>query len=368
MTIVAGLNHKTLCTLVGWEAKPLVSTFVPVDFARPQAAESLARALRHASHTAITMLTDQHDLEPGAAAALVAPLSAEMVLDDVPRSARGLAIFMSDERAQYVALPIAVGPAVEVGDRVDLLRLMPAMVGDIEFYVVTIDKKGAQLFRGSRFDFDVVPVPDMPGSIDDALWYVRREPVLNRQGSGAMHGSGGGQDLRKDDVRQYIHMIDKAITPVLNGAESPLVVVGVEYEAAMFINHTHYRHTVDIAISGSPESMSAEELHQRSWEFVQSQARTSAGAALERLGELGGTGKTATDPDEVVSASRDGSVGDLLVARSATDAGESQPASADARRSVVAAVNEGFRHRSHIHVVDDASLPEGVLVAAVLRY
>jgi hypothetical protein len=35
---------------------------------------------------------------------------------------------------------------------------------------------------------------------------------------------------------------------------------------------------------------------------------------------------------------------------------------------VVAAVNEAFRHRARIHVVDDESLPGGVLVAAVLRY
>lgn len=368
MTIVAGLNQETLCTLVGWEVPLVVSAFVPVDFSRPQAAESLTKALRHAAQTAVARLTEQHDVEPAAAAEWVAPLSAELLLDDVPRSARGLAVFLSPGREFHLALPLSVGPAVEVGEGVDLLRLLPALVDDIEFFALTIDKKGAQLFRGSRFDFTVVPVPDMPGSIEDALWYIRREPVLNRHGSGVLHGAGGGQDLRKDDVRQYIHLIDKAITPVLNGAEAPLVVVGVEYEAAMFINHTHYRHTVDIAISGSPESMSAEELHQRSWDYVQSQAHLSAADALERLHQLDGTGKTATGPDEVVAASHDGSVSDLLVARSATDADETPPTSVAGRQSIVAAVNEGFRHRARIHVVDDDSLPGSIRVAAVLRY
>ncbi len=368
MTTLAGPNHITLCALVGWESPPVVSAFVPVDFSRPQATDSLSRALRLAAQTAAARLTEQHDVEPGAAAAFVAPLLAGTLLDDVPRSARGLAIFLSSEQELHVPLPISVGPAVEVGDRVDLLRLLPAFVDDIDFFAVTIDKKGATLFRGSRFGFDVVPVPEMPGSIDEALWYVRREPALNRQGSGVVHGAGGGQDLRKDDVRQYIHLIDKAITPVLNGAEAPLVVIGVEYEAAMFINHTHYRHTVDIAVSGSPESMSAEELHERSWEFVRSRAHASAADALERLRQLDGTGKTATDPDEVVAASMNGSVSDLLVARSVTDADETPPTRALGRHSIVVAVNEAFRHRARIHVVDDESLSGGVLVAAVLRY
>ena len=368
MTTLSGPNLNTLFSLVGWESSPVVSAFVPVDFSRPQATDSLAKALRLAAQTAEVRLREQHDVEPGTAAAIVAPLSAETFLDDVPRSARGLAIFLSSERRLQVPLPITVGPAVEVGDRVDLLRLLPALVDDIDFFTVTIDKKGATLFRGTRFGFDVVPVPEMPGSIDEALWYIRREPVLNRQGSGVVHGAGGGQDLRKDDVRQYIHLIDKAIAPVLNGADAPLVVIGVEYEAAMFINHTHYRHTVDIPISGSPESMSAEELHERSWEFVRSQAHAAAADAIERLRQFDGTGMTATDPDDVIAASMNGSVGDLLVARSATAADETPPATSLRRCSVVAAVNEAFRHRARIHVVDDESLPRGVLVAAVLRY
>jgi hypothetical protein len=154
---------------------------------------------------------------------------------------------------------------------------------------------------------------------------------------------------------------------VLHGAEAPLVVVGVEYEAAMFINQSHYRNTASVAIAGSPDSMSAEELHRRSWEFVQSLPPTSAGA-LERLHELVGTGKTATDPGEVVAAGRTGSVGELLVARSQTQIGETPPASAADRRSVVAAVNDALRHRARIHLVVDEMLPTSVRFAAVLRY
>jgi Bacterial archaeo-eukaryotic release factor family 3 len=366
MTTLVGLNHKTLCALVDWEAPLLVSAFVPVDYSRPQASVALTKALRHAAQTAINRLTHEHGVEPGAAAEWVAPLLADSVLENVSSSVRGLAVFMSPGRAVHLALPVEIGPAVEVGDRVDLLRLLPAFVDDIEFFALTIDKKGARLFRGSRFEFHSVPVLDMPGSIDEALWYIRREPVLNRQGSGVLHGAGGGQDLRKDDVRQYIHLIDKAITPALNGARAPLVVFGVEYEAAMFINHTHYRHTVEIAVSGSPESMSNDELHQQSWEFVQSQVQTSD-EALERLRRLDGTGKTATDPSDVVAASSSGSVSDLLVARSLTDAGEIPPP-ASGRSAIVSAVNESFRHRARIHVVDDDALPGGVSVAAVLRY
>ncbi|MEP7112757.1 MAG: hypothetical protein ABI862_05795 [Ilumatobacteraceae bacterium] len=367
MTTVCELNSRTLHTLVGWEAPLFVSVFIPVDFSRPQATNALAKALRHAAQTAAIGLTNRHGMMPSVAATFVAPLTAETIVDDTPRSAHGLAVFLSADCSLSVALPIEVGPAVEIGDRVDMLRLLPAVVDDVKYFVLTIDKQGAKLFHGTRFGFEAVEVPDMPGSIDDALWYIRREPSLNRQGSGVTHGTGGGQDLRKDDVRQYIHLIDKAITPVLAGSDAPLVVVGVEYEAAMFINHTHYRNTIDIPICGSPDSMSPDDLHRRSWDFAQSQARSTRDA-LERFQQLAGTGKTSTDPNEIDYAGGQGSISDLLVAKSATNPGETPQLSTGGRPEIVAAVNEGLRHRTSIHVVDDNCLPNGIRIAAVLRY
>ncbi len=367
MTTDVGLSYNTLSTLVDWEAPLVVSAFIPSDFSRPQPTEPIKKALRRLAQLAGAKLTDQYGLGHGAASAFVAPLSDESILDDVPVAARGVAVFMTADTTMHLALPAAVGPAVEVGDRVDLLRLLPALVDDVEFFALTIGKKGAQLFRGRRFEFEAVPVPDMPGSIDDALWYIRREPIRNRNGAGVLHGAGGGEDLRKDDVRQYLHLIDKAITPILNGSEAPLVVVGVEYEAAMFINHTHYRHTFGIPVLGSPEAIPVDELHARSWELVQAHS-TSAADAVGRLHQFAGTGKTATDRDELIAASTTGSVEDLLVARSATDDAEVSPMSADDRRAVVAVVNECLRHRATIHVVDDDAVPGDLPIAAVLRY
>ena len=367
MITATGLNFNTLRELAGWEAPVLVSAFVPVDFSQPQGADSVTKALRLAAKEATTMLTSDHAVNSDEAAAFVAPLLQTSLVHGLPRSAQGLAMFLSPKRVLNLPLPVSAGPAVQVGDRADLLRLLPAVIDDQVYFTLTIDKKGAQLFRCSRFEFRPVPVPEMPGSIDEALWYIRREPVMNRSGSGVLHGAGGGEDLRKDDVRQYIHLIDKAITSALHGAEAPLVVIGVEYEAAMFINQTHYRNTADVAISGSPESMPADELHRRSWEFVQALPQANIGA-IERLRQLVGTGKTATDPDEILTAGRAGSVGELLVARSATRMGETPPTLATGRPMVVAAVNDALRHRSRIHLVDDDTLPLGVRVAAVLRY
>jgi hypothetical protein len=145
------------------------------------------------------------------------------------------------------------------------------------------------------------------------------------------------------------------------------VVIGVEYEAAMFINHTHYRHTIDAPIAGSSEAMTLEDLHRRSWACI----HTRSGAALravDRFRQLAGTGQAVIEPDEVVIASRDGLVSDLLLARSATDDSSASPLPAAQRPVALKAVHECLLHRSTIHIVDDDALPNDARVAAILRY
>ncbi len=367
MTTAVRLNDQILSTLVDWEAPLLVSTFVPVDFSRPQPTEPTFRALRRLAQIATARLIDEFGLGSSATASFVEPLLNESIIDGVAETSRGLAVFLSADREMHFGLPITVGPAVEIGDRLDVLRLLPAVVDDVDFYALTIAKRGARLFRGSRFEFEAVAVADMPDSMDEALWYIRREPIRNRQVAGVSHGASGGQELRKDDLRQYIHLIDKAITPVLSGANAPLVVIGVEYEASMFINHTHYRHTIDVTVPGSTESMSDTDLHRRAWELVESRSR-GAIEAVKRLDEFAGTGKTATDPAELVTASQNGLVSELLVARSVVGDDDARPLGAEMRPALVAAVNESLRHKATIHIVDDHFLPNDVRVAAVLRY
>ena len=85
MTTVAGFSKDVLHELAGWEAPTLVSVYVPVDFSRPQAAETLTKALRHAARTATTRLVDEHQVGPSGAIPFVAPLLASSLLDGVPR-------------------------------------------------------------------------------------------------------------------------------------------------------------------------------------------------------------------------------------------------------------------------------------------
>jgi Bacterial archaeo-eukaryotic release factor family 3 len=365
MTTVTTSNAATLRELAPWTATPLVSVYIPLDFGRPQSAHTIERALRQAAQAASAKLANDYGLDQAAVEAFLAPLVDEQVLADVPTSARSLAVFLSWERSHHLSVRSELGTTVEIGDRPDLLPLLASMNGDTDYYCLTIDKKGAELFRGSHFAFEPVVVPGMPGSIGDALWYIRREPMLERTASGMAYSSGSGKDLRKDDVRQFLHLIDQAIAPTLNGSDAPLVVVGVEYEASMFINSTRYRHVVHQPILGNPDNLTRADIERRSWELAQAQS-TGAADVVAHFNELAGTGKTSCDPHEVANASEQGFVRHLLIAESA--ASTASTLTPDDHRTVVTAVNECLRHHADVHIIDDTMLPTGTHIAAILRY
>ena len=113
--------------------------------------------------------------------------------------------------------------------------------------------------------------------------------------------------------------------------------------------------------------MPVDEVHARSWELVKSHDALATGA-VSRLHQLAGTGKTIADRDDLTTAGKNGSILDLLVARSAIDDTVVPPMSAADRRTVVAVVTESLRHKATIHIVDDAAIAGDLRIAAVLRY
>ena len=162
------------------------------------------------------------------------------------------------------------------------------MVDDVDFFALTIGKKGSQLYRGRRFEFEPVDVPAMP--LPAHLRHPRSgQPRKHARRRGARSIMGARQVARRAGHRSRLH-------------------------------------------------------------------------------QLAGTGKTIADRDDLTTAGKNGSIRDLLVARSAIDDTVVPPMSAADRRTVVAVVTESLRHKATIHIVDEAAIAGDLRIAAVLRY
>ena len=355
-------DRNTLRDFAAWSDGPIVSIFLPCD---PKRAEPDPAALKSAAQWAEESLVTDHGLDRAAAAAILAPLVGAALVPATP--SRGAAWFLAPGRAMCIAVPGDIGPAVQIGAAPDTLRLLPFLSGEPTYYILALSQHRVRVFRANRFDIEPVNVADMPKGIEDDLWYVQRETSFNRHGSGAMHAAGATPDDTKDMVHQYMHHVDRALAPVLAESHAPLVVVGIGYEAAMFINESHYRHIVETPVVGNADSLDVATIHARSWEIVDA-LPGAAEAATARAQDLAGTGRAVTDPGEIATAAANGAVEQFLVARSLTEGSPVQGRLDDERACYATALNAAVATGATAFVVDDADLPAGAMAAAVLRY
>jgi hypothetical protein len=355
-------TRAALRTLASWKNGPVVSIFVPQDPTRPDKDET---QLKDAVQWAQESLVNEHGQSVAQAKRILAPIA--VTTAELSDPGHGTAWFASPDHSLHLSLPGITDAAVEIGDSPDTLRLLSHLSTGPDYVVLAVSQNNVRVFRANRFGIEPFEVKDLPKSLDDALWYIQREPTFERHGSGVMHASGGGQQYHKDDIHQYLHMVDRALCAALAGSRAPLVVMGVGYEASMYLNESHYRHVVHTPVSGNPDALDLATIHERSWAVVSTQSGP-ADAAAERARELAGTGRAVTGVDEILEASQSGAVDQLLVARSLTNGGERRGRLDDERSKLSTAMTTAMAHGAGAHVVNDDSLPTGVLAVAVLRY
>lgn len=329
--------------LATWQDRPVATLFVPID---PAHRDVDRVALKAMLQQAARELGD--DIGIDWSAPLLPPASAT-----VPWST--VVWFLAPGHVASTHLPVRVGPELVVGDVPHVLGLLPWLDTGPEYLVLALSQHQVRVFTAGRYHIESAHIPDLPTRLDEALWYVRREPTFQRHGSGVLHASGGGPQWHKDDVHRFVQLVDEAVVATTRTSadlrQRPLVVVGVGYEAAIFRDV----HGDAVMVEANPDHWSQAQLHERTWPVV-SRRSGPAQIVAARVAERAGTGDALLQPDDIRKAAEEGAVSDLLVAHSATGV-------PDLDEAVLAAVATG----ASVWSVADDQLPTGAPAAALLR-
>ncbi|MDZ7967386.1 MAG: hypothetical protein RM368_20940 [Nostoc sp. DedSLP03] len=243
---------------------------------------------------------------------------------------QGLAIFISENIFRYYPLPIDFQELVVVTDRFHIKPLLPILNGNGRFYILALSQQDVRFFEGTRYSVKEVEVENLPKSLDEALQKddTAKEGqfrIATSKGGtsntfsqpGTFHGQGSpDRDRRQEDILQFFQILDRALYEKLKLQKAPLVLAGVEYLLPLYRQANTYQHLMDEAITGNPEILSAQELHDQAWPIVEADFQKSQQAVLDQFNELfgGDTGKASNNLQEVISAAYYQRVDSLLVA------------------------------------------------------
>lgn len=398
---MALLSRKDLETLLEEDSGTCVSLYVPT---MKKGAETQQNPIRFKN----LLREVEHELaeagwEEDETARFLEPLhELQDTYDFWQHQDNGLAVFRSDDLFEYFKLPFSVEERVTVADRFYLKPMFHLLRGDGRFYILALSQKKVRLLEASRYHVKEVELPDdVPTSLEDVVGHELKEEHIQYHtgtstsgpagganggaggGSGRSpiyHGHGGGEkDDRKQEVSKFFHELDRSIHEHLHNKSVPLVLAGVEYLIPIYREASSHQNLLEEGVSGNPDAVSADELHERAWEIVRPMIISDREKAAERFQELVGTGKASAQLDEVVTAAFDGRVDTLFVAETDERWGHFDPAEREvqhydepqngAEDLLDYAAVRTFMNGGTVYALEGDRLPEAAgSVAAIFRY
>ncbi|MEB3339080.1 MAG: hypothetical protein VKJ46_16530 [Leptolyngbyaceae bacterium] len=304
----------------------------------------------------------------------------------------GLAVFIAKGFLRVYRLPTRFEALVVVGDRFHLKPLLPFLTGDGTFYVLTLNQEHARLLKGSRYRVQEIEVEGMPANLESALLNEETSKTgqfrvsTSRGGTrnpfpqpGSFHGEGSpDRDNPKTDILQYFYQVDQAVEQYLHDRHEPLVLAGVEYLLPIYQEANTYPYLIDAGITGNPQLLKPEELHDQAWAIVEPYFLQSQQNAVDYYRTLAGTGQTSTDIREVVPAATYGRVEQLFVAVGVQQWGRFDPTTTEMHLHPTeetgdedlldTAAIQTLLHGGTVYAVEPERVPETAPLAAVFRY
>ncbi|PQO43930.1 hypothetical protein [Blastopirellula marina] len=299
---------------------------------------------------------------------------------------QGLALFISAEHGDVYRLPIALEPKATVGKRFYVKSMLPAIEADARFYVLSLSHNGVQLYAATSQTLDMVDVSSLPENVHAALSRTETERGLQlhspmRTGGGRtaiFHGHGGEADTEKEDLLEYFRIVNKAIAPVLEKDNAPLLLAGVEYLLPIYRNASSYAGILSQELKGNWEAAAPDELRKAAYQAAKPALQARRTSAAQQYRELAGGSRTSADLHKILVAADQGQVETLFVDASTDVWGTYHAEDGDVfvhdapergdEELLNRAVIETLLRNGDAYVVPTEEMPGEDFVAATYRY
>ncbi|OGP94090.1 MAG: hypothetical protein A2157_03650 [Deltaproteobacteria bacterium RBG_16_47_11] len=301
--------------------------------------------------------------------------------------ADGLATFISSDLFYHYRLPLKFDELLVVTDRFHIKPLLPLFSHEGRFYILALSQNEVRFFQCSQFSVKEVELNNVPRSLSDALKYDDPEKQLQfhtrtstaaEERAAMFHGHGVGTDDAKDNILRFFHQVDDGLHKLVRKEQAPLMLAGVEYLFPIYREANSYPHLIEKGITGNPEGLKAEELHEQALKIVEPYLLKAQEEAMAQYKQLAGSERASNNPKAIVEGAYDGRIEILIVALGIRQWGffdsktrmvhlhpEAEPGDEDLLD--FAAVHT-FLNGGKVYAVKPEEVPDETPLAAIFRY
>lgn len=301
--------------------------------------------------------------------------------------ADGLATFISSDLFYYHRLPLKFDELLVAAGRFHIKPLLPLLNHEGRFYILALSQNEVRFFQCTRYSVKEVEPVNFPRSLSEALKYDdpekqlqfhTRAPAAGGERAAMFHGHGTGKDDAKDNILRFFHQIDDGLRPVLSQEKAPLVLAGVDYLHSIYREANSYPHLMDQGITGNPEELKGEDLHEQAWGILKPHFLKGREEAMAHYRQLAGGVQASKDLKQIVPAAYDGRVDVLFVAVGVQERGfydletrtvhlHTEPDPVDEDLLDFAAIHT-FLNGGTVYALKPEEMPDEAPLTALFRY
>jgi hypothetical protein len=286
--------------------------------------------------------------------------------------ARSLAAFAVGESLITFRLPNRLLSQVEVSDRFHVRPLLRTLTFPHVAFVLAVAQGAVRVVEVTP-DLDPAPinVDDLPSDVASA---AGKSSISDRAPTRRLQGS-EGQKVR---IHQYARQIDRALRPLLNGLEVPLILAAADPIDSIYRNVNTYPHLLAQGISGNPETASDAELAASARAILDEVYAAQLSDIHELFRQRSAEGRALSDVAEVARAATFGAVDTLLVDIDAVLPGAvddqtgavafAGSAAGDVHEVTDEVARRAWLSGARVLAVRERDIPGQGPVAAILRY
>jgi hypothetical protein len=289
----------------------------------------------------------------------------------------GIALFRSPDLFETFTVPGIRESSVTVGRHFYLAPLLVAASVPQDFYVLALSRKKLHLYHYAYGRCQPVDLPvGVPPNMEVALDLDRPDHSLqNRTAAGSSTGSmravqfGTSSDREAADehLHHFFQLVDRGLKSLFR--ETPVLLAGVHEEVAAYRKVARNCHLLGPEIHGNIDFLSPAEIADRASLAALAHYRRSAQVVLEKYKEMPERHRTLSTEREALDAAIAGRVYQLCVVE-ATGNHRSLPGDGGGTDEdmINATIVETLRHGGEVFMLPAVSMPEGLPLAAILRF
>ncbi|MBI2856969.1 MAG: hypothetical protein HYX95_01495 [Chloroflexi bacterium] len=297
----------------------------------------------------------------------------------------GLAVFVSPTLADRYQLPITPPTSALVADTFYTRPLLPLLLDDVVYYLLTISQGRVALYEGAHEALDEVHVPNLPANLTEALGkqvtarQVGSHSPQGRQGPAMFHGQGGAKDEEDIDLPRFFRAVDTPVAEHVNRSNIPVILCALAEHQTTYRRGSKMNNLLPRGIEREPQNTPVRTLMEEARKVIDSRREERLRHKLEAYHAGVGAGYCPTDLADIASAAVQGKVLDLFIEEGRRVPGRVDQATGEVRTlseqqgpvtpDVLDDLSEMvFRQNGQVWLAPAERMPSATGAAAILRF